>query len=342
MEQVTQAVLGALFGHVAAAPALGRRAAIAGAVAGLLPDADVFLEPLADPAFPIELHRGPTHALAFVPVGAGLTTLLFLVMPSWRLRVGAVYAAAFAGWLSHAPLDACTSYGTRLWWPFSDAWVAWDLVAILDPLFTLMLFVGLYLAVRRRRVRPAVVALALACAYLTFGGVQRDRALAAQQALADARGDRIERGRAMPVLGSVLLWRSVYASGDVLRADALRLLPFAEADVAPAGTLPRVTPADVPHLSPRDAATFARFFAFADGLVGVDPAVPEVAGDHRYSLTPGFSPLWGMALPHGAPARWTHHMRFERGALATLARTVFGTASAWRPLPAVVAAERQP
>ena len=44
---------------------------------------------------------------------------------------------AIMGTLSHGLLDACTSYGTRLYWPFSQYRESWDLISIIDPLFTL-------------------------------------------------------------------------------------------------------------------------------------------------------------------------------------------------------------
>ena len=33
-------------------------------------------------------------------------------------------------------LDTCTSYGTHLLWPFSTTPMAWSIIAIVDPVFT--------------------------------------------------------------------------------------------------------------------------------------------------------------------------------------------------------------
>ena len=62
---------------------LGRVAALAGAIGGELPDADILL-PFADPALPMEYHRHFTHALAFIPVAGLLALLPFLVRARWR------------------------------------------------------------------------------------------------------------------------------------------------------------------------------------------------------------------------------------------------------------------
>ena len=37
-----------------------------------------------------------------------------------------------AGYATHAVLDACTTYGTMLLWPFSDARFAWNTISIID------------------------------------------------------------------------------------------------------------------------------------------------------------------------------------------------------------------
>ena len=53
---------------------------------------------------------------------------------SWRQTY---LACLDTGYATHGLLDACTSYGTQLFWPFSDERVAWNNSSIVDPLFTL-------------------------------------------------------------------------------------------------------------------------------------------------------------------------------------------------------------
>jgi hypothetical protein len=60
-----------------------------------------------------------------------------------------LYLCGLAGYLPHPLLDACTSYGTHLWLPFSQHREAWNLIAVVDPLFTLLLAVPLFLYLRR-------------------------------------------------------------------------------------------------------------------------------------------------------------------------------------------------
>jgi len=47
------------------------------------------------------------------------------------------YILYFLGFLTHTLLDCFTTYGTQLYLPFSDARVAWNSIAVVDPLYTI-------------------------------------------------------------------------------------------------------------------------------------------------------------------------------------------------------------
>ena len=47
-----------------------------------------------------------------------------------------IYLFSFLGYFSHGLLDACTSYGTVLFWPLSNQRVGLNIISIIDPLFT--------------------------------------------------------------------------------------------------------------------------------------------------------------------------------------------------------------
>ena len=70
-------------------------------------------------------------------------------------------------------MDPLTTYGTLLYWPFSDVRVAWNAIAIVDPLFTLVVLAGVALAAWQRRAAPAASALAVCFAYLLPAGHHR-------------------------------------------------------------------------------------------------------------------------------------------------------------------------
>lgn len=62
-----------------------------------------------------------------------------MLFPLFRKKWQLTLAAAMIGMATHGFLDACTSYGTVLFWPWSDKRISWDIIAIIDPLFTIIL-----------------------------------------------------------------------------------------------------------------------------------------------------------------------------------------------------------
>lgn len=257
---------------------IGRRALLVGAAAGLLPDLDVLIRSASDPLLAIEHHRGFTHSLLFVPIGGCLAAVLL------GARRGVL--AGILAYLSHPLLDAATTYGTQLFWPFSRLRVGLDVISIIDPLFTLIVLCAGIAAYRNRR-RLVHVALALTVVWLALGYVQRERASAAQARLAAARGDRVDRAAVFPTIGNTIVWRSLYATNGTLRMDRIRVPWFGEATHA-SGT-------SVPLVSAIDHADFVRFAWFSDGWVARDPADPTVLGDARYSLHGDrYAPVWGI------------------------------------------------
>lgn len=341
MDPLTHALAGAAAAYALVGRRLGRRAAAVGAAAALLPDADVFIRSAADPLLAIEHHRGFTHSFVFMPVGGALAAAPWLPWRAARGRRLALVLAATAGYATHGPLDAATSYGTRLFWPFSDHRVGLDWIAIIDPLFTLLLLTGLALALRRARTRPAVAALLLCLGYLGLGALERARALAVQQRLAEARGHERVRGEVFPTFANNLVWRSLYQAGDSLYADRIRVAWAGPPSWTPGTAVARLQPADLPaekRADPRIRRDFQRFAWFSGGWVARAPGEPDLIGDVRYSLaTDGFEPVWGVRFDPQRPERpteWVDRSRQRELRLSELWREIAGRDPAYRPLPA--------
>jgi inner membrane protein len=156
-----------------------------------------------------------------------------------------------------------------------------------------------------RRTWPSRVALVVGLLYIGLGVAQHARAASAQRTLAAQRGHQIERGRVMPTLGNLILWRSVYQHDGQLYADAVRNVPWQATLVKEGSALPVVSADDLPAFQAqpqRAREVFLRFSAFATGMVGAVPGTTSgiTVGDMRYSIdTAGFEPLWGLRLdPH--------------------------------------------
>jgi inner membrane protein len=268
----------------------------------------------------VEHHRGFTHALAFVPIGAALVAAVWLASREWREggRWLALWAAAGISYLSHVLLDAATSYGTRLFWPFSDHRAGWDWIAIVDPAFTVPLLVGVAVALTRRRARPAFIGLGIAGAYFLLGIVQHERALGAQRALAVSRGHTPERAEVMPTLGNNLVWRALYVHEGRIHSDRIRVPWFGSPSVREGWSVPLAGPESLtPAERARDRRkSFERFAWFSENWVARSPADPAVLADMRYSLSAdAFDPIWGIRFtPEGAPTdvEWINRSRDRR------------------------------
>lgn len=128
--------------------------------------------------------------------------------------------------------------------------MAWNLISIVDPVFTLVLVAGLAWALAKRNAWPAWGALALALLYLSFGMFQRDRAEAAAHTLALICGHAVERLVVHPTLGNLLLWRSIYSAHGQYHVYAVRMGLLAPGRVYEGSSLPRFSPADLPGLKP--------------------------------------------------------------------------------------------
>lgn len=306
MDILTHAVMGAaLAAGVASVSHRGEKSALAtrrrlaagiGAVAGLLPDADALIQSGGDALLVLDYHRHFTHALAFVPIGALIAALLLWPLLRRRIDFATLYLCALAGYLPHPLLDACTSYGTHLWLPFSERREAWNLIAVVDPLFTLLLALPLFLFLRSAASKALVWALVLGLGYFGFSFIQQQRGEAAALALAQARGHQASQLSVKPSMANLVLWRSLYVHDGRVQVDAfhlgprLRHYPGESAPLLDAAAAQRLAAGDAKRL--RD---IERFRVFSDGFLVQDRIRPGFVGDARYAMQPtAIAPIWGL------------------------------------------------
>lgn len=299
MDPLSHALLGA-----ASAQSFSRAnrgaATLAGVAGALLPDADILIGSDADPLLTLEFHRQFTHSIAVAPLGALIVAALLWFAFRRRIPLGHLYWPALAGFVSALLLDACTSYGTRLLWPFTERPFAASIVAVIDPVFTIVLLIGVVVAYRAARPNPARVALGVAGVYLGFAWIQQERAESLIERVAAGRGHAIAQHEVKPTLGNVLLWRSVYLSGHDFVVDAVHASPLSAPVLYPGGAVRRVQPIDfVPPLTlgSVQAADLVRFARVSEGYLARHPTQPAVIGDVRYSILPNSTrPLWGIEV----------------------------------------------
>ncbi len=154
MDSLTQIVLGAAVGEAFLGKKVGNKAMFYGAIAGTIPDLDVIANYFTDTVTAIEVHRGFTHSIVFA--------VLFAPVFGWLIskiekRSAAVWQdwswLMFWGLFTHPILDAFTTWGTQLFWPF-DIRVAFKNIFVIDPLYTLPFLIFLILAMRAKKGSP--------------------------------------------------------------------------------------------------------------------------------------------------------------------------------------------
>ncbi|RKR14281.1 inner membrane protein [Maribacter vaceletii] len=149
MDSLTQIVLGAAVGEAVLGNKIGNKAMLYGAIAGTIPDLDVFASHFTDTVSALEIHRGFTHSILF--------SIVFAPIFGWLITTYEKYKdfkdwswLFFWAFITHPILDAHTTWGTQLFWPL-DIRLAFKNIFVIDPLYTLPFLVFLLLAMRQKR-----------------------------------------------------------------------------------------------------------------------------------------------------------------------------------------------
>ncbi len=179
MDSLTQATLGAVIGEIAFGKQLGWRAALWGAIAGSMPDMDVFANPWLETHERMRWHRGSSHALPGLILGTGVAAawIHYRQQISWRPAL----IVSFLVIALNILIDCFNTYGTQVFEPFSDHRVSWNLLFIIDPLFTGPLLLGLLCAlfIRPRHQawgqRCMLIGVGLCICYLATATINKQR-----------------------------------------------------------------------------------------------------------------------------------------------------------------------
>lgn len=303
LDPVTQGVVGLSASQLVSKRRERMMAAVLGVLSGMAADLDVLIKSPNDPLLYLEYHRHFTHALIFIPFGALFCALLArFIFRKWfagnQLSFSRTYLFCLAGYATHAVLDACTTYGTQLFWPFSNARVAWNNVSVIDPLFTVPLILLMLLTLWLKSSRTAWFAAVYAVSYLGLGVVQNKRAISIAQDLANSRGHYSVDISAKPSFANLIVWKSVYEYQDRYYVDAIRIL--IDKKIYPGTSIAKLSlDTHFPWLddSSQQARDVERFRWFSNQYLSVDPENANRIIDVRYSMVPNrFDGMWGIVL----------------------------------------------
>ena len=300
MDPLSQGVLGAALPQsISNKKSLGIIGVI-GFLSGLAPDLDIFIRSKSDPILFLEFHRQFTHSLIFIPFGGLLCALVlyFLISKRFKISFKSTWVYSTLGYATHGLLDACTSYGTLLFWPFSQTRIAWNNISIIDPIFTIPLLVLIVIAGLKQKKIFAVIAILWAVFYLSLGMYQKNEAIKIGTIIAKSRGHDAIRISVKPSIGNLLLWKSIYETKDKFYIDAIRL-----------GWSPKIfngesiNKINIQYAFPwlmvksQQAKDIERFKWFSNGYIAINPKNKNQILDIRYSTLPNeIGGLWGIEL----------------------------------------------
>ena len=150
MDSLTQIVLGAAVGEAVLGKKIGNKAMFYGAIAGTIPDLDVLFSNFTDTVTALEMHRGFTHSLLFSIVFSPIFAFIVSKFEKYKsLKDWTLFF--FLTFFTHPILDAQTTWGTQLFWPF-EIRLAFKNIFVVDPLYTLPFLSFLILAMKQKRV----------------------------------------------------------------------------------------------------------------------------------------------------------------------------------------------
>ena len=297
MDPLSQGAVGAAFAQSSANKKNIFKIGVIGFLAGLAPDLDILIKSSTDPILFLEYHRQFTHSLFFIPFGSLIVALMLFPFVKSSMSIKTVYYASLLGYATHGLLDACTSYGTQLFWPFSNERVTWNNISIVDPLFTIPVVILVVIAIKTKKKIFSFFSIGWIIFYLSLGFIQYERALLAAVELAQVRGHSPERLTLKPSFGNLILWKSIYQHKETFYVDAIRT---AQSSTWCTGESIGVFDYQyhLPDLEKesQQKKDIERFRWFSQDYLGYDKE-RNIVTDVRYSMIPNqIAPMWGLII----------------------------------------------
>jgi inner membrane protein len=153
LDSLTQIILGAAVAEAVAGKKMGNKAAMWGAIAGTIPDLDVFLMQFYHPIDAALMHRGFSHSILFAAIMGPVLGWLIHRLYKKRYEQKTWMWLFFLSIITHPMLDIFTNYGTEFLWPYNTR-ITFNTVFVIDPLYTVPFMVCLLVALFMKRENP--------------------------------------------------------------------------------------------------------------------------------------------------------------------------------------------
>lgn len=288
-----------------------RTAILVGFFAALLPDLDILIRSSDNPLLNVELHRHFSHSFLFSPAGALLATLISYWFAKKHLSLKQVFVISWIAYLSALLLDAATSYGTMLLWPFSDIRFSWNIISVFDPLFTVVLLMLMVLLFIKKKKIYSLLSVLWVLLYLSFGFYQQQRALGVVEYYVETKNYEVSKIIVKPTIANNFLWSARIIEEDEIHPIAIRILPFFN-PVIYQGKSGKIIDWRKKYEKYKGTTLYEdleRFSSLSDGVLVEHPNYENFIGDGRYSMLPTSSvPIWGV---HADTLNPNSHLDFK-------------------------------
>ena len=214
MDTVTHTLTGAVIARAIDDEKLGKWGTLAGLAMGAFPDSD-FVLGLLNRQFYLQYHRDFTHSILLIPFYALFFSWVFVKI-SRLPHFWSFYKICLSVLLSHVLLDLLTSYGTMIFSHFFEDRFAWDLLFVIDLIFSGMVvlpwLVSLFLKRGAQWVfRGSLIGLA---AYILFCWFQHGQALGEVRGFSKGLEVKAIQIAAMPQPVSPFRWALYFETED--------------------------------------------------------------------------------------------------------------------------------
>ncbi len=214
MDTITHTLTGAIIAKAIGDEKIGNWGTIAGLAMGFFPDSDFVLGLFNRQSY-LEYHRDFTHSLILVPFYALFFSWLFVKI-SKRPTFWSFYKICLPVLVSHVILDLLTSYGTMILSPFFEHRFSWDLVFIIDLVFSGIIFFPLMVSIFWKNkaqwiCRGSLIGLIL---YILFCWTQHHRAIELAEAFGKNLNEEVIQVASLPQPVSPYRWANYVETKD--------------------------------------------------------------------------------------------------------------------------------
>ncbi len=312
MDPCTQTLLGATVASSFSKKDDLKKASLFGAIGGIIPDFDVFISSSEDNLLFIEYHRHFSHSIFFIPFGGLIISFILFLLFKSKISFSNTYLYCTLGLATHGLLDSCTTYGTSLLWPFSDSRIAWNIISIVDPIFTSILLFFIIFFLLKKSISIIRFGLALSLIYLSLGINKNLEVKSFITQIAKNRGHEIERLMVNPTIGNIILWRTIYQSENKYYVDAVYAPFVSETKIREGINVNVIDKETVFPILGRDSKQrndIKRFSYFTNDYIYIHPDNEFIISDLRYGTLPHDNKsLWGIEIDTKNPDK---HVNFK-------------------------------